>query len=164
MRRTFLTVCAAALVVFGAAAQQIPLDSLRAVWMDTTLSIRQRVGYLAHWMDRDSTVTVQQATFLVTANTTDTGDVRYVRQHGLALLACAAMNGHNREWTKALPSAKEALRFAQRGGDPLDVALAHTYLGAQFSQVGLSSEAVQHYLLALEGYEPHPAIKAPIAV
>jgi class 3 adenylate cyclase len=153
MRRTCLTLCAATLLVVAAAGQQIPVDSLRATWTDTTLSTRQRVPALARWMERDSTLSVQQATLFVVPNGTDTNDARYVRQRGVAALARTAMYNHSNRTTKALPAANEALRWVQRGGNVLDIALAHTYFGIQFAKIGLTGEAVQHQMLALEGYE-----------
>lgn len=120
MRRTYLTLCAATLLVLGAVGQQIPLDSLRAAWTDTTLGTRQRVPALARWMERDSTLTVQQATLFVVPNGTDTNDARYVRQRGVASLALTAMYNHSNRTTKALPAAKEALHWVQRGGNVLE--------------------------------------------
>ena len=152
-RFRFALATAGALTAFAASAQAPTLDSLRSAWEDTSRSSRQRVPLLALWMDRDSTVTMQDAIHMVVPTGTDTTDARYLRQWGLVLMARAAIHGFHQRWARSLPAAKEALRMVERGGNTFDIALAHTYLGRQFAGLGMQGEEVQQQLRALQGYE-----------
>ncbi len=152
IQRSPLMLCALVLTNLTV-AQEISRDSLRATWADTTLSIRQRVPALAQWLDSDSTMTVEQAVRIAVGERMDTSDAAYARQLGLATLALSSAYGYRRRYTEAIATAKQALRFSERSGPALDVALIHTYLGRQFGDVGAEGQAVRHQLAALHAYE-----------
>ncbi|MBP6699404.1 MAG: adenylate/guanylate cyclase domain-containing protein [Flavobacteriales bacterium] len=152
VQRSSVLLCVLALATLSV-AQEIPFHTLRAVWGDTTLSIRQRVPALAQWLDTDSTMTVQQAVRIAVGEPMDTSRMVYVRQTGLATLARSSAYGHGRQFSKAIATAKDALRIAQRAGNVQDIALIHTYLDRQLNEIGAHAEALEHQLAALRGYE-----------
>ncbi|MBS1941556.1 MAG: hypothetical protein JST38_11850, partial [Bacteroidetes bacterium] len=145
--------CWALTLVGQSVAQELRLDSLRAIWADTTLPARQRVPALAYAMDHDSTLTIRQALTLSNGVRMDLTDKVFMRQQALASLAWSSALNHRRRHMEAIALAKEAIAALKRSGTMLDVALAHAYLGMQLDEVGAQGESVEHLLLALHGFE-----------
>ncbi|MBK9540492.1 MAG: hypothetical protein IPO12_17385 [Flavobacteriales bacterium] len=134
-------------------AQQVPLDTLRATWNDTALPPGIRVPALAQWLDRDSTLALTTAIGSVLPPGSDTSAAVYARQRGLALLAQGSAHAYNGRAAEALRYSRSAVKLLERVGHPVDLAVAHGYLGRQSGQARLSGEEVQHYMHALQLYE-----------